>query len=48
MVRDYAAHVIQLCDYVIDANRLTHLKTLKDKAEAVRKESLGISKTIYP
>lgn len=48
MIRDFAAHVIQLCDYVLDASRLTHLRTLQSKAQALKGEAYGISKTFYP
>lgn len=36
-VRDCVAHMLMLCDYVLDANSLTDIYVLKQKAEQVRK-----------
>lgn len=48
MIHDFAAHVIQLCDYVTGANTLVDMQALHDKAEAVRREAVGVSHVFYP
>jgi len=35
-VRDCVAHMLQLCEYVLDANNLMDISVLKKKAEQVR------------
>lgn len=47
-VRDFCARVTHLCHYVIDANTLTDIITLKDKAKALEAEALGVSKAYCP
>lgn len=46
-VRDLCARVMNLCDAVTDANKLTYLNGLKKIAASVKTEALGVSKLVW-
>jgi lipoate synthase len=46
-IQSFCARVMNFCDYVTGANKLTDIEGLKQVAEHVRKEALGVSKTFY-
>jgi lipoate synthase len=46
-MQSFCARVMNFCDYVIGANKLSDLDGIKRVAEDVRREAMGVSKTFY-
>jgi lipoate synthase len=46
-MQSFCARVMNFCDYVIGANKLSDFEGIKRVAEDVRREAMGVSKTFY-
>lgn len=46
-MQSFCARVMNMCDYITGANYLTDIQALKNVAESVKKEALGVSKSFY-
>ena len=46
-MQSFCARVMNFCDYIIGANKLTDIEGVKNVARNLQQEALGVSKTFY-